>query len=1244
MVLHKLLRLCLVLLLFGAPLMQAALPKEVGTSEAEKFIIKSQRVQLSDGTVLPSRDFVIERKADRYMPNMFIIKTKSNYGQLSGSASFPDGMIQSAIQDLGIKNIITPMSNFKALELSDNNTISNIHEVYYDAPVDPFDVCRQLMSNPQIEYASPVYIRKTFESPNDPRSPEQYVIEEMNLEAAWDIQKGNAEVTIAIVDSGVEITHDDLQENIWTNPNEIANDGEDNDNNGKIDDIHGWDLVGNTTSQQMSAGQWQEDNNPTPPVSTGSDHGTHVAGCAAAVTNNSTGVASPGYNCSIIPVKCGLDESTGGVYRGYAGIAYAADLGADVINCSWGGLGSSAYEQDVINYALENGSVVVTSSGNESSYTDLNPTYPSSYDNVLNVGATKAGKKIASFTNYGREVTVYAPGDEILSTQLGGGYSKKSGTSMASPIVSGLAALVKAQHLDWTPKQIIHQIRGTSANVLAPEMQSMFFGLADAGKALAVNPNLADGVNRIPGLEITDISNGSNSRFVFTETQTQPITFVVHNYLAKSLNTRVELIPLEPYLSVNQSTFTLPDIRPGFEEQINTEITLDKSNPWFDGFVQLLVKFEADNYINYQLIKLDIELESSNNFTALTTTPLSGTAKWNDISSSDAQSFWLAGSLYGYYGYYVAGSNSSGWESGQMDIPIYAAAALSSTSSYLGGTSYQGDSKIYKTNDMGQNWDENDVTSMTSFINGLHFWSETDGIFFGDPIDGAWGIATSMDGGDTWTQRSAPAPLTSETGLVQCTFVKDDYCYFGTTLGRVYVSSNKGRKWTAYNLHLGGVITFLAFSDSEHGIAVYKEKSDSDVTYLASTEDGGATWNKKVYNFTEHDIVPINVFNPAESDQLLVVSKNGEILFTENLGQTFNVFLNGRFYQSDLAALSSSNGSARLWNVGSYITSTDFTYKPENAVRALELTQNTLDYGDLDTGKVKSKTLNMTSVGNYRVEIDSVKIAVVEGDESEFTLTTEVPQYLEVGAKITVRVKFSPTTVGTKKAVLTFYSDSKDATIEVELLGNATEVLEFTKVIDVIDEYNFGEVDLGKDSTSSISISNLGNSDLKITSLSLVGSDKANYSVVKDNLPMTIAEGEAHNIEVTFTPKSEGNKMAVLSIVSDADNGAQQITLNGMGNDPNSIFESPYGVLEVSNYPNPAQGMTNIDFILPNDSYVNLNLFDVNGRFIGTIYRNQASQGKNSVRFSTENIATGLYFIEIQFMGKRYIHKLNVAR
>lgn len=745
-------------------------------------------------------------------------------------------------------------------------------------------------------------------------------------------------------------------------------------------------------------------------------------------------------------------------------------------------------------------------------------------------------------------------------------------------------------------------------------------------------------------MEITEVKDNSDQDFAFDAIGTKTIKLKIHNYLARSTNTKVELIPLENYLELSQAEFSLPDIKLQEDQSITTDITLNKLNPWFDGFVQLLVKFEADNYINYQLIKLDIDITTGNKFAAIRPVPFRNDVTWNDISSGETQSYWIGGTYFFSKGFFFTSSNSSGINYNQLSIPIYAVEGLSSTTAYLGGSSNNGTTIIYKTTTMGQDWEEQNITSHTSFINGIHFWNEEEGIFLGDPQNNRWGIATTMDGGENWTTRSAPAPLSGETGLVHNTFVDGDNCYFGTTNGRVYTSINKGRNWTVSLVQSGGVVSFIAFEDKQRGLAVYREKPDATEYYIANTTNGGSTWNKKVFNLTANGYKPINTFKPNGSNHLLIACENGEILFTEDLGKTFGTYLSGRFYQNDIADLTSNESIGRLWSVGEYITSTDFRYKPADAVRSLEFKDDVIDYGDLDTGKTKKRSIRLTATGNYKVDIEKVEFSVTEGSDDEFELISAVPQVIEENETVSFLVEFSPKTVGTKSAKLTVTSNAEVPVMEVVLQGNGTEVFISEKEIYVDDSYEYGKIDLGKDSTANIQVDNTGNSDIKVTFISLVGSDKDNFSVNKDILPLTVATGETKDIEVTFAPKSEGNKSAIMTVVSDADNGDQKVTLTGIGHDPSSVFESPYGKLEITNYPNPAIGMTNLEFTLPGTAYVQINLFDMNGTFVGTLFRNNAQEGKNNVSFSTENIPSGVYFIEMNYMGKRYMHKLNVAK
>ncbi|MDZ7262658.1 MAG: S8 family serine peptidase, partial [candidate division KSB1 bacterium] len=222
-----------------------------------------------------------------------------------------------------------------------------------------------------------------------------------------------------------------------------------------MDDIHGWDLA-------------EDDNDPT---NTPKDaegywiHGTHTAGLASAVTNNGVGVAGVSWNCEILPVKCSRDNSPKSVVAGYQGIQYAADMGADVINCSWGGFGSfSQALQDVIDYAHALGSLIVASAGNDP--TDA-PHYPSAYWNVLSVTWVGRNDVKSSDAPWGPTVDVAAPGELLHSTipVAGGSYGTMSGSSAAAPLVSGLCGLVKAAHKDWSNADMAFQVVETADNI-----------------------------------------------------------------------------------------------------------------------------------------------------------------------------------------------------------------------------------------------------------------------------------------------------------------------------------------------------------------------------------------------------------------------------------------------------------------------------------------------------------------------------------------------------------------------------------------------------------------------------------------------------------------------------------------------------------------------------------------------------------------------------------------------------------
>ena len=251
----------------------------------------------------------------------------------------------------------------------------------------------------KVLYAEANYLATAIYTPDDAYFDKQWGLNKVQAPQAWDVTKGSSGINIAILDTGVDLDHPDLADKIVYNINFTTS--------ATSDDLYG--------------------------------HGTHVAGIAAADTNNSVGVAGLGYSASIVNVKV-LGDDGKGYYSWIAkGIIWAADYGASVINLSLGGSSASLTLEDAINYAWNKGTVVVAAAGNNGNST---PFYPAYYSNSIAVAATGASDNLASWSNRGEWVDVAAPGVSIYSTLKDSGYGYKSGTSMATPHTAGLAALV----------------------------------------------------------------------------------------------------------------------------------------------------------------------------------------------------------------------------------------------------------------------------------------------------------------------------------------------------------------------------------------------------------------------------------------------------------------------------------------------------------------------------------------------------------------------------------------------------------------------------------------------------------------------------------------------------------------------------------------------------------------------------------------------------------------------------------
>ncbi|HSK11951.1 MAG TPA: S8 family serine peptidase, partial [Phnomibacter sp.] len=262
------------------------------------------------------------------------------------------------------------------------------------------EIMRELKKDKNVELVEKVPLIKRSLVPNDPSFANQWALTKIQASGAWNYFSTGSNIVIAIVDDAVERNHPDLSANIWVNPKEIPGNGIDDDGNGYVDDINGWDFADN-------------DNNPDPPT-TEYYHGTHVAGIASATTNNNTGMASIGFSCKLMCIKsAGANPRSLSSIATYGGIIYAANNGANIINCSWGSKTFSSTNQETIDYAISKGSIVVAAAGNDAS-SELY--YPATYIGVISVASTDVNDVKSGFSNYGSWVKISAPGSSIYST------------------------------------------------------------------------------------------------------------------------------------------------------------------------------------------------------------------------------------------------------------------------------------------------------------------------------------------------------------------------------------------------------------------------------------------------------------------------------------------------------------------------------------------------------------------------------------------------------------------------------------------------------------------------------------------------------------------------------------------------------------------------------------------------------------------------------------------------------------
>lgn len=388
--------------------------------------------------------------------------------------------------------------------------------------------------------------------PNDPQYHQEWYADAVGLPAAWDFSKGSPTVTVAVIDSGVDLTHPDLRDRIWTNPGEIPGNGIDDDHDGYIDDVHGWDFVAGDADAdpEVQEGNQQE----------GTQHGTLVAGIIGAAGDNVEGVAGAAWNVRIMPLRVLDSQGNGGTQAVVQAVRYAVAKGAKIINLSFTGSGYSDVLADALRKAHDAGVLIVASAGNEGDTArggnlDDYPAYPVCYRGVndqrivLGVASLDRSGVKSSFSSYGSYcIGLSAPGESFYTTQVYrpgiAGFDQPYGegwfgSSLSAPLVSGVAALMASMDPSMSPDEMMAFLTANAKNIDA--VNGHYAGYLGAGELdaaatihavqrvlLGVDPPPAIGTSQTPASNLVKLATSSavyylaadGKRYVFPNEKT----------------------------------------------------------------------------------------------------------------------------------------------------------------------------------------------------------------------------------------------------------------------------------------------------------------------------------------------------------------------------------------------------------------------------------------------------------------------------------------------------------------------------------------------------------------------------------------------------------------------------------------------------------------------------------------------------------------------------------------------------
>jgi len=522
----------------------------------------------------------VQKAGYKYLPDQVVVKLANKTSDVYSVTVLSRRISLSK----GVKDAVKPLvdvQKLKSVERAKSIGLDRIYIVQVTPMGDIRQLCKELNMDPDVEWAEPAYIIPQHAVPNDPKYVSQYHLPQIMMTEAWEVVKGDSSVVIAIIDSGVDYLHKDLKDQIWINPGEdidgdglftaADSNGVDDDNNGFIDDVVGWDWVTGVsdtseTPDPDSAPPWEDGEVPDNDPMDVNGHGTHCAGLAAATTNNGDGVASVSWGCKIMPLRIGWTTYSGNGYGLSTWMSqafiYAGDNGAKVANLSYG---NSQAVLEGARIAFDHDVAIATSAGNDNGLIG-DPLSVAPW--AMTVTAVDRNDYKTYYSNFGPDATVAAPGGAgtgedpgLWSTYPKGNYGQASGTSMASPVVAGLVGLVRSKYPEWSVSQAYYQVVGTADNIDSknPEYGGLLGGRINGWRAVTetVFPQPKLSMKKV---DLTD--SGGNNNGIADPGETVQIVVHIKNHWAPTSSATMKLLTEkgEERLTVNVSEFALDSL------------------------------------------------------------------------------------------------------------------------------------------------------------------------------------------------------------------------------------------------------------------------------------------------------------------------------------------------------------------------------------------------------------------------------------------------------------------------------------------------------------------------------------------------------------------------------------------------------------------------------------------------------------------------------------------------------------